>query len=134
MSQLPHERNKFIEELCEMFYDIFTDYWRLGTMYLNNLLTLPNESEKKSKLFKPNANVELHSSDEFYALVGEILTTFSNIVRAAFISHTLNQATTSSSEQNQLTPAHKNLLLAWPIQHDAKIISQILPHCLRICR
>jgi hypothetical protein len=24
--------------------------------------------------------------------------------------------------------------LPWPIQHVAKIISQILPHCLRSCR
>jgi hypothetical protein len=126
MTPLPQERNKFIEELCELFFDIFTDYWRLGSMYLNNLLTLPTNNRK------PTKQVKKHTPDDFYALVSEILTTFSNIVRAAFIPHTFKQANESSSPADKSNL--KNLSLAWPIQHDAKIISQILPHCLRVCR
>lgn len=130
MSTIPHERNKFIEELCEMFFDIFTDYWRLGTMYINNMLNLPMNDNKKS--ISTKSNQMQHSADDFYALVAEILKTFSDIVRAAFIPHTFKQPnSTSNSDSDKNT---KSLLLAWPIKHDAKIISQILPHCLRVCR
>lgn len=121
MTQVPHERNKFIEELCEMFFDIFTDYWKLGSMYLNNLQTSASNNKKSAQ------KRDTHTSDDYYALVSEILTTFSNIVRAAFIPHTFNQQANNDKINN-------NLLLAWPIQHDAQIISQILPHCLRVCR
>jgi hypothetical protein len=122
MTSLPHERNKFIEELCEMFFDIFTDYWRLGTMYLNNMLTNNKDLDTKSKKQK------MHGSEEFYELVSEILVTFTNIIRGAFIPHTFKQQQNIDSEKT------KSLLTPWPIQHDAKIISQILPHCLRVCR
>ena len=119
MTPIPHERNKFIEELCAKFFDIFSDYWRLGLMFCNNQLS----SGEKTK----SAN---HSADEFYALVADILKTFSDIVRAAFIPHTFKQVNSS----NEAEKSTKSLLLAWPIKHDAKIISQILPHCLRVCR
>ena len=128
MTTVPHERNKFIEELCQMFFDIFTDYWRLGTMYLNNLLTLPTTNAKKK-----NLSENKHTSDEYYALVAEILNTFSDIVRAAFIPHTFSQ-TKEQKQSDDKMDANKSLLLPWPIQHDAQIISQILPHCLRVCR
>ncbi len=123
MTLLPHERNKFIEELCEMFYDIFTDYWRLGLMYLNNLLE-PNKSNSKESKNK------VHSGEDFYALVAEIMTTFTNIIRAAFIPHTFQQNENVEAGSDKA----KSLLNSWPIKHDAKIISQILPHCLRVCR
>ena len=128
MTTVPHERNKFIEELCQMFFDIFTDYWRLGTMYLNNLLTLPTTNAKKKTLSENK-----HTSDEYYALVAEILNTFSDIVRGAFIPHTFSQ-TKEQKQSDDKMDANKSLLLPWPIQHDAQIISQILPHCLRVCR
>ena len=112
MSQVPHERNRFIEELCQMFFDIFTDYWRLGTMYLNNMF--PSLQKDKTK-----------RSAEYYELIDQILATFCNIVRAAFIPHTFNKTDNSDSNSNWLE---------WPIQQDAKIISQILPHCLKVCR
>lgn len=120
MSALPHERNKFIEEMCQMFFDIFSDYWRLGSMYMNNSLT--NSSQKKK-----------HTSDDYYALVAEILSTFTNIIRAAFIPHTFKQQniTVKAGAENA---GGKSLIMSWPIKHDAKIISQILPHCLRVCR
>ncbi|RNA27974.1 Exocyst complex component 2 [Brachionus plicatilis] len=107
MSQVPHERNRFIEELCQMFFDIFTDYWRLGAMYLNNVFA--------GAVTKPAV--------EYYALVDHILEVFCNIVRAAFIPHTFDKSDKSSG-----------ISLEWPIQQDAKIISQILPHCLKVCR
>lgn len=106
-----------------MFFDIFSDYWRLGQMYLNNSLKF--NGNRKTK-------IKEHTSDEFYTLVAEILSTFSNIIRAAFIPHTFKQqniAVDSSSEKTS-----KSLIMSWPIKHDAKIISQILPHCLRVCR
>jgi len=124
MTSLPHERNKFIEELCEMFFDIFTDYWRLGTMYLNNLLDNNKDLDIKSKQQK------MHSSEEFYALVSEILVTFTNIIRGAFIPQTFKNQQNVANDSEKT----KSLLTSWPIQHDAKIISQILPHCLRVCR
>lgn len=117
MTSLPHERNRFIEELCEMFFDIFTDYWRLGTMYLNNMLTSSKEVSSQ----------KVYTAEDFYSLVGEILHTFTNIIRAAFIPHTFKQQSVDGDKA-------KSLLTAWPIKHDAKIISQILPHCLRVCR
>ncbi|CAF0899139.1 unnamed protein product [Brachionus calyciflorus] len=112
MTQIPHERNKFIEELCQMFFDIFTDYWRLGSMYLGNLFNN-----------LPSTNNDSIKANEYHGLVGEILETFCNIVRAAFIPHTFDKSL-----------ANTNLLSEWPIQHDAQIISQILPHCLKVCR
>ncbi len=119
MTALPHERNKFIEEMCQMFYDIFSDYWRLGTMFMNNVLTSP--SQKNSP-----------TSDDYYGLVSEILSTFTNIIRAAFIPHTFNQQNISVDGTEK--SGGKSLIMSWPIKHDAKIISQILPHCLRVCR
>ena len=130
MTTIPHERNKFIEELCEMFFDIFTDYWRLGTMYINNMLNLPANGNKKTLSAK--SNKMHHSADDFYSLVAEILKTFSDIVRAAFIPHTFKQQNSTNNPESEKNT--KSLLLAWPIKHDAKIISQILPHCLRVCR
>jgi hypothetical protein len=130
MTPVPHERNKFIEELCEMFFDIFSDYWRLGTMFLNNLLTVNNSKQKntsKNSDSLSTSSAKVHTSENYYELVAEILSTFSDIIRAAFIPHTFNNQTDSTTEKT-------NLLLPWPIQHDAKIISQILPHCLRVCR
>ncbi len=122
MTTVPHERNKFIEELCQMVFDIFSDYWRLSTMYLNNVLTIPTNTKNQ----QPE-----HSSEEVYALGGELLTTFTNIVRAAFIPHTFKENQKQSADEEAKS---KSLFLPWPIQHDAKIISQILPHCLRVCR
>jgi hypothetical protein len=81
--------------------------------------------------------------DEFYSLVGTILITFSDIVRAAFIPHTFETTTTTTANADDAAnddnntnsgSSNKNLFLPWPIQHVAKIISQILPHCLRSCR
>ena len=150
MTQVPHERNKFIEELCQTFFDLFTDYWRLGTMYLNNLLTI-SRTDITAEL-KSNNSLSLlvkeitrkKTPDDFYGLVGNILTTFSDIVRAAFIPHTFSQdkekdsaqsdADTSSSSSANTSTSARTLFMPWPIQHDAKIISQILPHCLRSCR
>ena len=152
MTTVPHERNKFIEELCQMFFDLFTDYWRLGSMYLSGALTI-NPTDLTLNL-KTNATTNAKTSglqqllkeitrkktpDEFYSLVGTILNTFSDIVRAAFIPHTFD---TNKYKENKDDPssnanghnANRNLFLPWPIQHDAKIISQILPHCLRSCR
>lgn len=127
MTPIPHERNKFIEELCQRFFDVFTDYWRLGSMHMNNLFVVANPSKKNSKLQK------MHTPEEFYKLVGEILDTFCNIIRAAFIPHTFEQSTEKNSGDEKMS-SNTNLLLPWPIQHDAKIISQILPHCLKVCR
>ena len=165
MTTVPHERNKFIEELCQMFFDLFTDYWRLGSMYLTGVLTI-NPTDLTLNL-KSNSSSQLallvkeitrkKTPDEFYSLVGTILNTFSDIVRAAFIPHTFETTTTTtvvaaSKQEGAITSnagdaaavdddtnsggssSSKNLFLPWPIQHDAKIISQILPHCLRSCR
>jgi hypothetical protein len=87
---------------------------------LSNVLSPPSNSK--------HAQHPEHSSDDVYALVGELLGTFTNIVRAAFIPHTFKEK--QASEEDKA----KSLFLPWPIQHDAKIISQILPHCLRVCR
>ena len=150
MTTVPHERNKFIEELCQMFFDLFTDYWRLGSMYLQGNLTInPTDltlnlksSQQLTLLVKEITRKK--TPDEFYSLVGTILNTFSDIVRAAFIPHTFETTTTTTTanagdaandENNtNIGGSNKNLFLPWPIQHDAKIISQILPHCLRSCR
>lgn len=131
----PHERNKFIEELCEMILDLFTDYWRLGNIYLQRLLVpkindnkiMPSKNKTILQPIDITNNFKLHSTDEFYYLVKEILITFSNIVRAAFIPHTTKQFSTTDEK-------YKQLLIQWPVEHDAKITSQILPHCLRVCR
>lgn len=132
MTPIPHERNKFIEELCQMFFDIFTDYWRLGSMYLSNFLTLQVNTNSSKKATKMSSN---QTPEDFYKLVGEILETFCNIVRAAFIPHTFEQSAALGEKLSTDKNANsKNLLLPWPIQHDAKIISQILPHCLKVCR
>lgn len=128
MTALPHERNKFIEELCQMFFDIFSDYWRLGAMYMNNMLTFNANQTKK----QPVAQEKQHTSDDYYALVAEILNTFSNIIRAAFIPHTFKQQNITVDSNSE--KSGKSLIMSWPIKHDAKIISQILPHCLRVCR
>lgn len=126
MTPIPQERNKFIEELCQIFFDVFSDYWRLGTMYFSNMLTLPNvDNLKSNKLHKQL----MHTPDEFYTLVSDILVTFSDIVRAAFIPHTFKSNGNGGGNGSQA-----NLFLPWPIKHDEKIISQILPHCLRVCR
>ena len=109
----PHERNKFIEALCEKILDLVTDYWRLGTMYLQGNLIPPR--------------IKLHSVDEFQSLVKEILTTFSNIVRVAFIP----QSMAKLSKQDE---KYKQLFTNWPDIKDEKIKSQILPHCVRVCR
>lgn len=125
MTPIPKERNKFIEELCQMFFDIFSDYWRLGTICLSSAATVPQKKSSKH---------EVKTFDDFYTLIGEILITFSDIVRAAFIPHTFkpdaNEATTTATEKSNV----KSLFHPWPIKHDEKIISQILPHCLRVCR
>jgi hypothetical protein len=105
----PHERNKFIEELCETLVDLVTDYWRFGNLY------------SKGSLMPPKG-VKMHSIDEFDNLVKEILKTFSNIVRIAFIPNKL----TNQDE--------KQLFTKWPDIKDEKIKSQILPHCVRVCR
>ena len=122
----PHERNKFIEELCEMVLDLFTDYWRIGNMYSQGYL-LPKrvDDEIKSKTSK---QIKLHTLEEYHTLVKEILTTFSNIVRVAFIPQTLEKVLNQSDEK------YKQLFTQWPQQQDSKLKSQILPHCLRICR
>ena len=153
MTTVPHERNKFIEELCQMFFDLFTDYWRLGSMYLTGVLTI-NSTDLTLNLKNLKANngggltqlvkeiTRKKTTDEFYSLVGTILNTFSDIVRAAFIPHTFdaNKDKEAENKEDDATShvntnnSGKNLFLPWPIQHDAKIISQILPHCLRSCR
>ncbi len=121
----PHERNKFIEELCEMILDLFTDYWRLGNMYTQgHLLPKTDDEGKSSKKIK---NLKAPSVEEFHNLVREILTTFSNIVRVAFIPQTMEKLLSQDEK-------YKQLFTQWPVQHDAKITSQILPHCLRVCR
>lgn len=135
MTTVPHERNKFIEELCQLFFDHFSDYWRLSVMYMSNALSLPTTGVRSARGERASQSslVKQHSSDEVYALVSEILTTFTNIVRGAFIPHTFKKEQkedTSSSTAG----GGKSLFQSWPTQHDAKIISQILPHCLRICR
>ena len=140
MTPVPQERNKFIEVLCQNLFDFFTDFWRLGSMYLSNALTVNSADLAGLSAHKLKANRELaaivgemtrrKTHDEFYVLVGSILTTFNDIVRAAFIPHTFQQADKEKTAANTAS----NLFLPWPIQHDAKIISQILPHCLRVCR
>lgn len=129
MTPVPQERNKFIEELCQMFFDIFSDYWKLGSMCLsstNSSNTIPS----KQRGSKSNTNTVVKTYDDFYALVNEILTTFSDIVRAAFIPHTFKQL----DVKEESSSSAKNLFHPWPIKHEEKIISQILPHCLRVCR
>ena len=94
-------------------------------MFLKHELTF---NSNHNKGIKPTANT--HTSDEYYALVADILKTFSNIVRAAFIPQTFKQQSIDEDSEKST----KSLITPWPIQHDAKIISQILPHCLRVCR
>ena len=150
MTTVPHERNKFIEELCQMFFDLFTDYWRLGNMYLQGRLTIKatdltlnlKSSHQLALLVKEITRKK--TPDEFYSLVGTILNTFSDIVRAAFIPHIFETTTTTnagdaavaSNDDNNTKSGSSNinLFLPLPVQHVAKIISQILPHCLRSCR
>jgi hypothetical protein len=141
MTTVPHERNKFIEELCQMFFDIFSDYWRLSTMYLNNMLTLPEQNTSTTPKGKTGGSgggsdtfaLMKHSPDDVYVLVSEILQTFTNIVRAAFIPHTFNSKKQQKGS-DESEDKNKNLFTPWPITHDRHIISQILPHCLRVCR
>lgn len=128
MTPIPQERNKFIEELCQMFFDIFSDYWKLGSMCLGNT-NLTSALPNKPRGSKTNST-PVKTFDDFYALVHEILITFCDIVRAAFIPHTFKQGDTKD-EPSSLS---KNLFHPWPIKHEEKIISQILPHCLRVCR
>ncbi len=120
-----------------MFFDIFSDYWRLGQMFLSNALNFnANESkqqQQQSKQQKKPMTEKAHTSDDYYALVAEILNTFTNIIRAAFIPHTFKQNIAGVTGGSEKASA-KSLIMSWPIKHDAKIISQILPHCLRICR
>ena len=149
MSTVSHERNKFIEELCQMFFDFFTDYWRLGSMNLQGGLTInPTDLTLNLKSSQQLGLLVMEitrkkTPDEFYSLVGTILNTFSDIVRAAFIPHTFETTTTTTANAGDAAnddnntnsgSSNKNLFLPWPIQHVAKIISQILPHCLRSCR
>ena len=121
-----------------MFFDIFSDYWRLGQMFLSNALNFTgNESkQQQQKQQQPNRALteKAHTSDDFYALVAEILSTFTNIIRAAFIPHTFKQQNITGETGGSEKASAKSLIMSWPIKHDAKIISQILPHCLRICR
>lgn len=98
-------------------------------MFLKHELTL-NSNTSPIKGTKSNATSKIHTSDDYYALVADILKTFSNIVRAAFIPQTFKQENIDEDSEK----ATKSLITPWPIKHDAKIISQILPHCLRVCR
>ena len=161
MTTVPQERNKFIEELCQTFFDLFTDYWRLGNMYLNSMLTI-NRTDitiDAKAMGKEKSNFAIlvplikeitrkKTPDEFFSLVGGILNTFSDIVRAAFIPHTFDKEKDKDKEKDESTAntgggdsvssqksiTARTLFVPWPVQHDAKIISQILPHCLRSCR
>jgi len=106
-------------------------------MFLNNSLNFNNnETKQQQKQQQQNKNMsgKMPTSDDFYALVADILTTFTNIIRAAFIPHTFKQKNMSESGGSEKAESGKSLIMSWPIKHDAKIISQILPHCLRICR
>ena len=143
MTPVPQERNKFIEELCQMFFDIFSDYWKLGSMCLSNMnmSVVPQKSRSSGKgqttvaVVGGSAANSTKTFDDFYSLVSEILTTFSDIVRAAFIPHTFRQADGEGESSNDdKMVSGRALFQAWPIKHDEKIISQILPHCLRVCR
>lgn len=143
MTPVPQERNKFIEELCQMFFDIFSDYWKLGSMCLSNMNmpVVPQKSRSSGKgqtavaVVGGNAADSAKTFDDFYTLVSEILTTFSDIVRAAFIPHTFRQGDGEGESTNDdKMVSGRALFQAWPIKHDEKIISQILPHCLRVCR
>lgn len=129
MTLIPQERNKFIEELCQLFFDIFSDYWKLGSMFLSSSnLVNPIPGKQRSKT---SSNVVVKTYDDFYALVNQILTTFCDIVRAAFIPHTFKQ---TAEDKDENSSSNNNLFHPWPIKHEEKIISQILPHCLRVCR
>jgi hypothetical protein len=139
-----HERNKFIEELCQMFFDFFTDYWRLGSMNLQGGLTInPTDLTLNLKSSQQLGLLVMEitrkkTPDEFYSLVGTILNTFSDIVRAAFIPHTFETTTTTAIFQNKkvLMPAML-LMIIIVVVVVIKIyslpwsISQILSHCLR---
>lgn len=111
----PHQRNKFIEEICEVFVEIFSDFWTLANMYIQRLLV--------PKMAKFN----LKSMESVYGLVSEVLTTFSNIVRFAFITQQPNKNQTKNSEET------KKLFAIWPAS-DLKFSSQVLPHCLKYTR
>jgi hypothetical protein len=119
----PHERNKFIEDLCEMFLDIFTDYWNLSKMYSQGLL-LPN-FEDSGSISNEKSKIKLHRSDEVQRFIEEILDTFCNIVRDAFIPDDKIQQLSVSVDDKSL--------LKWP-KTDEKKATQILTHCLRVCR
>lgn len=122
----PHERNKFIEELCEIFYDIFSDFWKLGQMYLQKTL-IPKIYQQEHHA--SHLKFKLHSSQDFYSQVKEVLTTFANIIRTAFIPTTITELKNSTPDENL-----KKVFTSWPVQHDNIILSRILPHCLRVCR
>jgi len=122
----PHERNKFIEELCEIFYDMFSDFWKLGQMYLQrNLLPKYYQQDHHSTQMK----FKLQSREEFYYQVKEIFATFTNVIRTAFIPTTITELKNSTPDENL-----KRVFTSWPVQHDNIILSRILPHCLRVCR
>jgi hypothetical protein len=153
-SSSPHERSKFIKELCEMFYDMFADFWTLGSMYLNNKLTTTNSNNNDTTTTQDQTSttvqiqgqtsrsnqtqlrlLEQHREpEEFYELVDEIFKTFSNIVRAAMIPHIfIKNPAENAGDQTNETVINRNVLLKWP-EHDAKVFTEIFPHCLHFCR
>ena len=134
MTTVPHKRNKFKEELSNVFRLVYGLLMRLGSMYLPGVLTI-NSTDLTLNLKNLKANnggrltqlvkeiTRKKTPDEFYSLVGTILNMFSDIVRVAFIPHTFDANKDKEIENKEdYSTSHvntnnngKNLFLPWPI-------------------
>lgn len=76
------QRILYIEELCEILTYNIPDLWKLGQAYFSGALIVKEQTEKQFK-------VDGSKHSQFKQMITDTIGLFSNLVRAAFLPHTL---------------------------------------------